>query len=318
MEIPLRTLDVNAPPAFDNSILSTHQRCPRRAFYEYYLDRAVTAKNWPIQFGSAYHKFREVLDEVYLQNVTRGDKSLSDVADDAFSLAWTAALSVEGGFEDPPDEHRKSYLHAERLQETCEQAFARWKQEKRDGSVEVLHPEQAFELELPNGELYTGRMDQIIRWNGDLWVRDFKTTTRMGRTYADNFEPNNQFTGYVWAAQQLSGQNVDGAWVEVAYNTKRKGPEFHDFLTTRGPQAIREWLEETQYEIEEARRHEQDGIFPKRTTACNDYGGCPFREACNMGSWRARENWLEQRTVYSHWDPMNPEEEAEEAVEVGG
>lgn len=317
MEIPLKTLEPSPPPAFDNSILSTHQRCPRRALYEYYLDRAVTAKNWPIQFGTAYHRFREILDEVYLQNVVRGDAELSDIADQAFDLAWEAALRVEGGFEDPPDENRKSYLHEARLRQTCEMAFKRWQEEKATDRVEVLQAEQAFELELPNGEMYTGRMDQIIEWNGDIWVRDFKTTSRMGRTYADNFEPNNQMTGYVWAAQELSGQSVDGVWIEVVYNTKRNGPEFHDFLTTRGPQAIREWKEETQYEIEQARQHESDGIFPKRTTACNDYGGCPFREACNMGSWRARENWLKTRTVHSHWDPMNPDEEESDAITHG-
>lgn len=309
MAIKLDVLTPQPPTAFDNSMLSTFQRCPRRAFYQYYLNRALDAKNYPIQFGVAYHRFREVLERAYINVVKKGDEDLKAVKDDLFDLAWNAALKVEGGFNDPPPEHRKSYLHTTRLLESCEIAFENWREEKSVGNMDILFPEQPFELELPNGEAYTGKVDQILLWNDEVWVRDFKTTSRMGRTYSDNFDPNNQFTGYVWGASKLSGRQVKGVIVEVCYNTKTKGPEFHQFLSTRTPEQVEEWVEETMYEIEVARQYEDDSMFPKRTTACNDYGGCNYRDACKKSHWHTRERWLKSNTIESHWDPLNPEEE---------
>lgn len=314
MSISLNVLQPDAPGAFDNSILSTFQRCPRKAFYTYYLDRAAKGKSYSIQFGVAYHRFREILEKAYLRWVADSDTEISEVEDELFAVAWSAALQAEDGFEDPPVENRKSYLNTERLRTSCEDAFENWKREKSGGDIEVLFPERAFELELPNGELYIGKMDQVILWNDDVWVRDFKTTSRMGRTYADNFDPNNQFTGYVWAAQQLSGRKVQGVMVETLYNNKSNVAVFKQFLTTRTPGEIEEWVEETMYEIETARRYEEDGIFPKRTTACSDYGGCFFRDACSKSNWRSRERWLESHTIESHWDPREADEEATEAI----
>lgn len=310
MAVELNVLQPSPPEAFDNSMLSTFQRCPRKAFYEYYLDRASDGKNWSIQFGVAYHRFREVLEKAYISACRKDDRPLHAVEDKLFDLAWSEALKVEGGFEDPPAESRKSYLHKTRLLSSCEDAFENWREEKRGSTFDVIYAEQPFELELPNGEYYTGRMDQIVRLNGrKLWVRDFKTTSRMGRTYAKNFDPNNQMTGYVWAAQQLSGQDVEGVIIEVLYNTKNNGPEFHQFLSTRTPEQVAEWEREISYEVDTARQYEEDMMFPKRTTACSDYGGCFYRDACSKSHWRTRERWLESNTIHSHWDPMNPDEE---------
>lgn len=311
MAVKLNTLQPNPPDAFDNSMLSKAQRCPRKYFYQYVLDRAHKGQNYPIQFGIHYHAFRELLERFYLQTVKNGEHRLADVKNQLFQLAWNKSIE---GFDDPPVEDRKSYLHTERLKESCEEAFQIWLDEKATGRVEVLFPEQPFELELPNGELYIGRMDQIILYNDDVWVRDFKTTSRMGRTYKQNFDPNNQMTGYVWAAQKLSGRDVEGVFIETLYNTKTKGPQFHNFLSTRTQTQIEEWIEETMYEIEQARQFEEDGMWPKRTVACNDYGGCNFRDACSMSHWRSRERWLLKRTIESTWDPREPDLEAAEAV----
>ena len=56
------TLPIREPTVFDYSTLSKFQRCPRQGFYTYGLHRAPSAINYPIQFGVAYHKFREYLE----------------------------------------------------------------------------------------------------------------------------------------------------------------------------------------------------------------------------------------------------------------
>lgn len=310
MPVPLKVLRPTYPTSFDNSVLSTFQRCPRKAFYQYYLHRATKGKNWPIQFGVAYHKFRETLETIYISEVLNGSMELNSETGQAFfEVAWQSALKVEGGFEDPPIDHRKSYLHEARLLQSCEKAFEAWVREKRMGKIVVIAPEQPFELELPSGEKYTGRMDQIVKWSSKVWVRDFKTTTRMGRTYASHFDPNNQMTGYVWGAQELSGYKVEGVIIETLYNTKTTIAEIHQFLSTRTQAQIAEWVEEQSYEIDRIRQYEKDDVYPKRTVACNDYGGCAFRDACSQSHWHSREKWLEANTIESVWDPMNPEDE---------
>jgi len=49
--------------------------------------------------------------------------------------------------------------------------------------------------------------------------------------------------------------------------------------------------------------------FPLRTHACNDFGGCGYREACLSGSGFEIEQWLENYTEEKHWDFTNPEGE---------
>lgn len=292
--------------AYDNSILSTSQRCPRKALYTYFYNRSGAGTNYPIQFGLAYHKFREVLEKNYLTLVRDRDKDLNEVAQGLFQVALAEASD---GYEDPPLEHSKAYLTRGRLELSCQQGFLEWMSEKRKGIFVVLEAEQAFQLPLPSGDLFGGRFDQILEWKGKLWIRDFKTTGRMGRDYHRMFDPNDQMTAYTWAASQLSGRPVQGVIVEVIYNTKTKGPEHHSFVSARTPSHIDEWLRNVQISIDDLNGYVEAGYFPMRTTGCNDYGGCYFRDCCGMSSDRMREAWLESQTIESVWDFMDPDKE---------
>jgi hypothetical protein len=304
------TMPIERSEVSDNSEISTHQRCPTKGLYQYGLNRAPIGTNYPIQFGVSYHKFREILEVVFEAHPREGDGLLDkEWQRETYELAWYAASKK---FEDPPLDHKKAYLTTSRLSNACQLAFENWLHEKATGRYVVLFNEQAFDLALPSGRRFGGRFDQILEWNGKLWIRDFKTVSRMGKTYGDQFEPNNQMTGYVWAAQELSGRRVEGVIIDVCYNTKNQGPEFHEFLTTRTPEHIERWLETIESETKEIDRYYEAGVFPMRTQACHDYGGCYFREACKKSSWPMIERWLEANTVESHWDFMNPE--AEEGV----
>lgn len=292
--------------AYDTSILQTSQRCPRKAEYHYFLNRAPAGRNVPIGFGLAYHKFREVLEKNYITLVRDGDEDLASVAQGLYHTALNAALE---GYKDPPLEHSKSYLTRGRLELTCEQGFQLWMSEKRRGRVKVLEAEQAFELKLPDGHLFTGRFDQIVDDRGKIYLRDFKTTSRMGRNYSKQFTPNDQMTGYTWAARQLSGRKVVGVIIQVVYNTKTKGPEHHTFLSARTDFHIQEWLKNIQMEMSLLDSYVEDRYFPMRTTACGDFGGCYFRDCCSMSSPAMREAWLRSHTIESVWDPRNPDDE---------
>ncbi|GAH70638.1 unnamed protein product, partial [marine sediment metagenome] len=197
-----------------------------------------------------------------------------------------------------------------RLLSTCQGAFENWLHEKLEGIIRVIPPvEQSFDLQLPSGRRYGGRFDQIVDWNGKLWVRDFKTTSMMGAGFGKRFDPNNQLTGYVWAASQLSGRRVEGVMIEVVYNTKTRGPEYHPFLSTRTRNQVDEWVVGIEHELSVIDGYFQNEIFPKRTSSCNDFAGCFFRDACRKDSWYTRQLWLEESTIESVWDFMNPDKE---------
>jgi len=312
------TLPIHRADVLDNSTVGTYQRCPTKGLYQYGFNRAPIGTNYPIQFGVAFHKFKEILEVSYknILSTSLGTGFLGvditknkEAQRSLYTLAWGVASK---DFENPPLDSKKAYLTDSRLENSCRKAFDNWVHEKSTGRYNVLFTEQAFDLALPNGRRFGGRFDQILEWNGKLWIRDFKTVSRMGKTYGEQFEPNNQMTGYVWAAQELSGRRVEGVIIDVCYNTKNLGPEFYEFLTTRTTAHIDRWTETVEAEIEEIDNYYKADHFPMRTGACHDFGGCYFRDACKKSSWPMIERWLLANTTESHWDFMNPE--AEEGV----
>ena len=290
--------------ALDYSMLNSHMECPRLFLYKYLLNRGFRARNYAIDFGVAYHKFREVLEIAFKK---------TDNADVSYAMAEAAAIKSFG--DNPPSDDPKAYLTDTRLRATCQEAFRGWLQEREQGLLIVHQTETPFELKLPFGLSYSGRTDQLIEWHDKLWIRDFKHTTMMGRTYPQQFEPNHQFTGYSWAASQLSGEQVRGVIVQTAYNTKTQGPDIKQFLSTRTAAHFEQWLASIEKEAADMQRNvdawDKQGFlaFPMRTNSCTIYAGCPFREACNGGSGRMIDGWLEHNTVERVWDPTKNEKE---------
>jgi hypothetical protein len=208
-----------------------------------------------------------------------------------------------------------------RLIRSCEHAYERVLRERKAGQIFVTQSEDSFDLSLPfeidgNQAAHGGRVDQHISWQGQQWVRDFKTTSRMGPRYWDKYSPNHQLSGYVWSGQQLSGRKFGGALVEVLYNTKSEGPIIKQQIITRSPGAIKQWEASMYWEHRFIRQmfaaREEMGFlaFPQRTNHCSQYSGCAFRAACQEDSGKDIETWLENYTIHSHWDFTDPDKEA--------
>lgn len=321
----------------DNSTNSEYARCPRRGLYRYGLRRGFTGTNFPIQFGLAYHKYRETIEDLMVEK----ECDLTDeIHDEAQELALT-------GFIQPPPEHRHSHNDLSRLVQSLNLARERVTREREQGKIIVTKSEDSFDLELPflictncgwtridnkyeplktclkcEADVvrarHGGRVDQFIRMvsleKGEF-VKDFKTTGQMGAYYDLKFEPNSQMQGYVWSKEELSGQECSGALIETLYNTKTKGPEIHQTWKSYSRGQQESWVASLMMERQITQlmwsRVEELGYlaFPQRTQACNDFGGCGYREACLAGGGFELEQWLESYTEYSHWDFANPEGE---------
>ena len=330
----------------DNSESSEYVRCPRRGLYRYGLRRGFTGPNYPIQFGLAYHTFREVIEDMM---VDRGENLTDFIYDTALTLATE-------GFDEPPPEHRHAHLGMVRLVQSFQLARNRVIREREQGKIEVMKSEDSFDLELPfmickncgytrligsmmipmeEGDYcpkchddvdldkkhfltrarHGGRVDQFIRMvalaNGEF-VKDFKTTGLMGPKYDLKFEPNSQMQGYVWGKEELSGKQCDGVLIETLYNTKNKGPEIHQTYKSFSQGQQESWVASVMMERQMIQtmwsRVDELGYlaFPQRTHACNDFGGCGYREACLAGSGFEIEQWLKNYTEEREWDFTNP------------
>ena len=341
-------LPMNPPGAvIDNSELAEYQRCPRRGLYKYGLSRSLyspSSINFPIQFGLAYHKFRE---EIELRSAEGAELEYDEWAKILHEILLT--------WEQPDSEHRHGHLDAARLVLSCKQAVAKVNRERNTNEVVVTQTESPFDLELPFSQCvycsyvtddpgkdacqncgletegdnlwvklrHGGRVDQFIRLvalaKGNL-VRDFKTTGRMGKTYPLKFEPNGQIQGYVWGYGELSGKQADGAIIETVYTAKgadKKEDLIHQTFVTFSPGQQEQWLASVAIERQLIsimfNRVEELGYlaFPQRTNACSDYGGCGYRDACLSGSGFEIEEFLKNETVEHKWDFMNPDGEGE-------
>ena len=306
--MPSLDLPVYERTSLDNSILSTLGRCPRLAFFNYHLCRSARAKNYPINFGVAFHKFAETLEQLYINWVLEEGQELEKVKGVLFTAAFAVATAK---WEDPPLEHKKSYLDLGRLSKNCKDMFERWEREKESGIFEVIGTETAFELPLPSGRNFSGRLDQPLLWNNRAWIRDWKTVSRRPKNgdYRAKYNPDHQFTGYTWGFGKLANRTIDGVLVDTYHNIKSSGPNFDRTPCSRTNSDIKQWLEFVEDGCDEWERRVESGKWPMRTAACDDWGGCYFRSCCNEGAWRDIESWLKEHTIYSVWDPMRPERE---------
>ena len=304
--MPPIKLPVYDRPYLDHSVLETCGRCPRLCYYNYRLNRASREESWPINYGSAFHDFKDSCETLYQEWIINEGKTLEEVGKLIYEVSLSVALK---NWKDPPIEHTKSYLDRSRITRACELSFEQWKEEKALGYYKVIATESSFTLELPSGRLFAGRLDQILDWNTRLWIRDWKTLGRKpkGANFKRKFSPGHQFTGYTWAGQKLSGRKLEGVIIAIVYNIKTTGPEFYTCLANRSSGDIEHWLEWVEDEYSLFRRYEADDFWPMRTSACDDYGGCFFRECCDSGSWPSIEQWLVDNTTESHWDPVHPE-----------
>jgi len=167
-------------------------------------------------------------------------------------------------------------------------------------NADDLHDDVCFPRH-PSGVpfLYTGRFDMLGTWSGKLVVRDEKTTTSIGASWADQWDLRSQFIGYVWACQQ-SGLDLDTVVARGVGILKTKIShaeaikQYPRFLVERWHEQLRRDL----WRI--VKMWEEDYYDYNLADACNSYGGCAFRTVCTSP---VPERWYDQYVV-RHWNPL--------------
>lgn len=264
-----------------HSIASTFLNCQRKYYYRYVLN--LRRKNRPAYYsvGSAFHAGLEYQDpEAAVAYLQQDEVANQWEADDLRIKISTVRGMVAGALE-------------------------AW-----DYEFEDFYPEQEYELPIRNPEtgypsrtfVDAGKMDGVVRLDDGLWLIEYKTASRISSAYFERLYLDAQITRYYRAAQIIYGQPLNGVIYRVAKKPairQRKNESLREFCE-RLEADFRErpdfyFYEEKLYRSDsdladfewdlwsvatEIRRSERDEYFPKNTSRCAEYGGCPFIPIC--------------------------------------
>ena len=131
---------------------------------------------------------------------------------------------------------------------------------------------------------------------------EHKSTSQLGSYYFDQFKPNNQVTGYVWAAGLLSGKRVGGAIINALGIYKSSPTKLERQITTRSDASIMEWLTNLKNSCEMIKERERTGYWPMYTGSCTMYGKCEYHDVHLLATENERSRMLEQNYVQVEWD----------------
>jgi len=298
------------PASRDSTAVLAFKKCARYYFYKIVLGFREKGTPQYFIFGSAYHRFREVLELEHQKDITQHLHDAGPLFVKAIDAA-TKTFKARGG--DPvPGSSKFDYLTEAKLMECCIVAFNAWRKEKEKNAIEVLAVEQSFEVVLSDGKTTRGgRADQFARFTGQLAGRDFKTTSKdVNNQHTENFykrgmDPNDQFTGYLVGLTHLSGEFVGMLIVDVLVipsptkKTPNPKPYLKQFLSTRTRWQLEIWEEEVAIVERWIDICREEDKWPMCEGSCSY---CEYHSVCTKGTEQAQMAKLEEFFTKVPWD----------------
>lgn len=288
------------PMVIDSTILSAFRSCPQRAFREYVQHYKTRNQSIHLHAGAAFARGLEVARKSFH---TEGLDAQTSVAE-----GLRALVEFWGDYE-APDDAAKSLT---RMLGALEYYFSVWPLDNDEAPPATLPSgEKAIEfsfnepLDIRHPEsgdpiLYCGRMDMIAEYAGGLFGEDDKTTSSLGASWAKQWDLRSQFTGYCWGAQR-SGLLLQGFLVRGVSILKTKYDHM-PAITYRPEWFIDRWLEQTHRDITRMIQCWESGWWDySLDAACNEYGGCIFKNICLS---KDPEPWLQSQFERRVWDPV--------------
>lgn len=292
------------PEVLDSTNIAAFRACPRKWELEYHEHWKPRTPSVHLHAGGAYARGLEIARRSYYVDGKSSDESIAD--------GLHALLKFYGDFPCPDD----SAKSAARMAGALEYYFHVW----------PLGDDPAVPASLPSGEraiefsfaepidvlhpvtgnpiIYAGRMDMMVEYAGGLYGEDDKTTSSLGASWSKQWDLRSQFTGYCWAAHR-AGMKLNGFLVRGVSILKTKYDNA-EALTYRPQWMIDRWYEQLLRDVNNMKRMWEEGYFDYNLDgACNEYGGCGFRQICTT---QDPQPWLETNFERRIWDPVAREE----------
>ena len=132
----------------------------------------------------------------------------------------------------------------------------------------------------PDGPVtFVGTIDRLVRFNGETYVSDVKTSTSYRWLNAANYSPDGQFSLYPLAAYVCFDVPVRGVMLDGIELTTN-GAKFHREVVPRTLASLEEWLADQRVWLQRLSEAFASGEWPQNDAACGMYGGCGFRPTC--------------------------------------
>jgi hypothetical protein len=163
--------------------------------------------------------------------------------------------------------------------------------------------ELSFTLDLDDEFVLCGHLDRVVDYGGSLFVMDQKTTgSTIGPYFFKPFDLDTQMTLYSIAGQvvlqsPVAGVIIDGAQIAVNFSRFERG------FTYRTKDQLEEFLQNTKHVVRTIQSYTLLDFFPMNTTACGNYGGCPFAPLCKAPP-KLREKVMETEYSTRVWSPI--------------
>ena len=288
------------PAVLDSTIIAAFRSCPQKAYLEFIRHFKPRDPSVHLHAGAAYASGIEAARVSYYVHGQHPDV--------AIETGVHALLKAYGDFECPSDSPKS----AERTAGALEYYFSQYPLGTDKAipltlpggkrgiefsflePLEILHPESGDPL------LYSGRMDMMCSYEGMNLGEDDKTTSQLGASWSRQWDLRSQFTGYVWGAAR-AGIKLDGFLVRGVSILKTKYDTLQA-ITYRPSWQIERWYAQLLRDIQRMIKCWEEGYFDLNLDhACTEYGGCIFRNVCQM---RDADALLAQQFQRRRWDPV--------------
>lgn len=291
------------PSVFDSTILAAIRSCHMKAYLEFMEHWKGREPSVHLHAGAAFAAGLEAARKAFHQEGKPEEESIQ--------LGLKTLMEFYGDFECPSD----SAKSLERTAGAYEFYCARYPLSQDDPillpggkrgvelsfaePIDLKHPETGEPL------IYCGRADQLVNKFDGIFGDDDKTTSQLGASWPRQWDLRSQFTGYSWGFKRSLNLDVKG-WLVRGVSILKTKYDTLEAVTYRPAWQIERWYDQTLRDITKFMADWEQGVYDMNLDhACNEYGGCQFRQACLL---QDPQQWLDQFFERREWNPITREE----------
>lgn len=288
---------------YDNTRVSAFKQCPRKFFYRHIMHWTTDGSFAPeLAFGAAWHSAQEVMWPGMIDKVRKDELIMNSY------MAFLATWKEEGGPDPDEIDYELEKSLSPRTPGNALEMIAAYIDTRykaiQSGEYELISVERPFIVPLdPNDDslFYIGKIDKVVKRGDKYYAIEHKTTT-LGKKqtdghqgfrtmFIDNFSPNSQVDGYLYALHMTYPGKIGGVWVDAALVHKSEQAFLYIPVEKKMDQLdlwlweVRSWIDQIEHHKEAmANTKPEDpymAAFPKDDGRCFDYmRPCSYLNLC--------------------------------------
>jgi len=293
--------------AWDSTSLGLFKECEYKYYLTMVLGYVPRSESVHLTFGTLYHSALERYDHSRSGGADH-EEALDVTLEWLLRATWNYTLRRPWASD---DENKNRFT----LVRTVVWYLDEWHLDRSDPCRTILldngRPAVELSFRFPTGiaavtgePFYLcGHMDRLVEFNSQVYVMDRKTSKNtINAGFFKKFSPDNQFTLYTLASHVVwntpaVGLIVDAAQVAVTFSRFERG------FVSRSAEILDEWFKDLSGYLAAAQHAASVGHWKMNDKACNNYGGCQFRDICSK-SPSVRQTWLNSAFHKRVWDPL--------------